>query len=97
MMKATIPDLSQRAGGWCKPVKGRILPLLELPVKSRKAGTLYRTFEWPDHLSGNLGGNADSFRPMFYYMAGKDFFMRSFQLCLCCLQQHVGKIESYQV
>jgi hypothetical protein len=36
MIKATIYELLQRADGWCKSVKGQILPLLELLVMSRR-------------------------------------------------------------
>ena len=35
-----------------------------------EAGTLYSTVEWSDFISGNLGGNAESFRPIFYGMGG---------------------------
>lgn len=84
MIKATIYEFLQRAGGWCESVKLKILPLLELSVKSRKVSTLYRTIEWLDRISfSNLGGNADSFRPMFYVWVG-----RIFLFCATILPPH---------
>lgn len=74
MIKATIYIFLQRAGGRCEPVKDRILPLLELSVINRKAGTLYRTYEVAELHFGNLGGNADSFRPMLC-MGQRSFFV----------------------
>ena len=38
-----------------------------------KVCTLYRTAEWLDILFSNLGGNADSFRPMYYVWVGGIF------------------------
>lgn len=45
-MKATIITFLQRADGWCESVKGIVFPLSELPAKSWKVRTLYRTIEW---------------------------------------------------
>jgi hypothetical protein len=39
-------------------------------------GTLYSTFEGLADLAGNLGGNADSFRPIDLYGPGRFFISR---------------------
>jgi hypothetical protein len=63
MKKNTTEYSMQRAGGRCEPAGVSIFPLLELWY-ALKACTLYRTFERPVRFTGNLGGNADLFRPM---------------------------------
>ncbi len=45
MKKEMVYRSRQRAGGWCEPAGEWTFPLFELPMKNRKAGTLYRTFE----------------------------------------------------
>ncbi|WOO38032.1 hypothetical protein R2R35_05900 [Anaerocolumna sp. AGMB13020] len=68
----------KRAGGWCKSVKAQIFPLLELSVNkhkpdlfmqlgSRKGGSLYPAMLSGRCCNGNLGGNAESFRPNYLW------------------------------
>lgn len=74
MMKATIYELLQRADGWCKSVKGQILPLLELLAMSQRLVPFIILFEWPINIIGNLGGNAD---PSVPYLWDGRFFCDS--------------------
>jgi len=76
MMKATIRDFLQRAGGWCKPVKGWILPLSELSVMNRRFVPFIVRSSGRISLSGNLGGNAESFRPK--HLGWKVFYLQEF-------------------
>ena len=39
-----------------------------------KVGTLYHTFERLNNIFSNLGGNADSFRPIFLLFGLEEFF-----------------------
>jgi len=63
MKKEMIPGSLQRTGGWCEPAGVWIFPLLELSMKIEGLYPLAYLRE-AVHTSGNLGGNADSFRPM---------------------------------
>lgn len=68
-MKATILNFLQRVHGWCEWMKGKISPLLELPVMNRKASNLYLTISsgWINYYFSNLGGNAVYFRPIYMW------------------------------
>lgn len=59
--KAAASVLFKRAGVWCKPAKKLSFPLLSLPALP-ELGTLYRAMS--GRFCGNLGGNAESFRPI---------------------------------
>ena len=53
----------QRTGGWCKPGRNRTFPLLEQPAMSWRVCPLSHRMRGREFLD-NLGGNAESFRPI---------------------------------
>ena len=70
-MKAKATHFSQRAGGWCKPVGMKTGPLSGLSAMSRRERPLQRGKE--AGISGNLGGTAESIRPICMNHVGRFF------------------------
>lgn len=74
MIKALVYESQQRAGGWCESAGDLAYPLFELSMMNRGVVSLIVRLSGRLFKAGNLGGNADSFRPIMFVWARRVFY-----------------------